>query len=454
MKVSILKRNILKLLHKGQTKKLGELISRIHPSELALVIPSIKPKERKILFEDVIDDKNCALILSEVSDRKLVIRILNNIENKRISKIFHYIPTEVAAGILARLKTSDCEAILRLMQKEDATKINGLLRYEQKSAGSIMSPIFISFNQHTDTELAIKKLREVKTDRTNSYVYVTDNNGRLQGYFHLRDLLSAKQDSKLSEIIWAHNKYVKSNESIEEVLRIANKYSLIEVPIISKDHILVGVVPVSNIMKIMKKDISNNILKNVGASYIDDPINASLWNNLKTRFWWLLFCFVGALFIELAIHQTVSETNSLVISLLMFPLVAIISAINSIQTSTATSRYIFLDKIDGYIKIKFLYNEIKTNIFLGTFYGTLSGLFSFYLHNQIKLACVNALAIAFTFPISAFLGFILPVIMTKIKRSPSGISIPFLVTVSFVICALIYLLLSTNLMAIDIISWI
>lgn len=454
MKVSILKRTILKLLHKGQTKNLGELISRIHPTDIALVVPSIKPKERKTLFEEVIGDKDCALILSEVSDKRLVTRILHNIENKRISKIFHHIPTDVAAGILGRLKTSDSEAILRLMQKEDATKVNGLLRYEQKSAGSIMSPIFKSFRQDTDTETAIKNIRETKEDTKSSCIYVTDNNGRLQGYFHLCDLLSAKQGSKLSEITWGHNKYVKAHEPIEEVLRIANRYSLIEVPIISKDRMLVGVVPISNIMKIMKKDISDNILKNVGASYINDPINASVWNSLKTRFWWLLFCFIGALSIAFTIHQTTNDANSIAVYLLMLPLVAIMSAINSVQTSTATSRHIFLGKIDGSIKIKFLYNEIKTNIFLGTFYGTLSGLFSFSIYNQIKLACVTALGIAFIFPISAFLGFIFPVIMTKIKRLPSGVSIPFLVTISFVICAIMYLLLSTNLMAIDIISWI
>ncbi|MEI6092981.1 MAG: CBS domain-containing protein [bacterium] len=451
MKVSILKRTILKLLQKGQTKSLCELISRIHPADLALVVPSIKLKERKTLFEEVIDDKSCALILSEVSDKKLVIKILNNIDHKRISKIFHHIPTDVAASILSGLKTTDIEAILRLTEKEDATKINGLLRYEQKSSGSIMTPTFKSFHQNLDVDSAIKELRASQATSTSSYIYVTDKSGRLQGYMNLCDLLSAKENSKLSEITWVHNIYVKAHEPIEEVLRKANRYHLIEVPIISKDRMLVGVVTINNIIKIMKNNSSENMLKNVGVPYIEDPINASIWNNLKIRFWWLMFCFIGALAISFVLNKTIVDVNHITSSLFMIPVVAILSIINSIQTSTSTTRNIFLGKIDGGVKFKFLYNEIKANLFLGIFYGSASGFFSFSFYHQLKLACVTSLCIALVFPVSAILGFMFPVIMTKIKRLPAGISLPFLATISLLICAIMYLLLSTNLMAIDII---
>ena len=160
MKPCILKKTILGLFHKGQSKNLSELIGRVHPADLALVFPSIKDKERAIFFDQIIDNPNAAKILSEMSDKKLVIKILSSLDHKRIGEIFHHMEPDDAADILGYLTLRDAEAILRLMQREDAIEINKLLRYEANTAGGIMTPSFVSFQADMDVDESIKKLKK------------------------------------------------------------------------------------------------------------------------------------------------------------------------------------------------------------------------------------------------------------------------------------------------------
>ncbi len=450
MKPSILKKTILNLYNKGQSKNLSELIGRIHPADLALVFPSIKEKERAIFFDHIIDNPNAAKILSEISDKKLVIKILSGMDHKRMGEIFHHMEPDDAADILGDLSLRDSEAVLRLMQREDAIEINKLLRYEANTAGGIMTPSFVSFLADTDVDDAIKKLKKDKTIDLVIYVYVVDKEGRLLGYLSLNELLLFPGTTKMGKTINKETFYLRTHLPVSEVLRIINKYHLIETPVVSKDKQLVGIITSDDIMNIMKDENSQKLLKYSGASYIDDPLNSSVLEYFKTRFWWLLFCFIMGIASVAFMQWLLSRVNNTTGYITMIPLVVMMSVVSSLQTSALTSRNIFLGKLDGKSKIRVLYKEINLSIINGIVFSGLSGGFNFALNQNLKLACVTTLAVFILFPVSAFIGFSTPVLMTRIRKLPSSSSIPFTTTVSSLINVCSYLLISTNLMSISI----
>ena len=450
MKPSILKKTILGLFHKGQSKNLSELIGRVHPADLALVFPGIKDKERAVFFDQIIDNPNAAKILSEMSDKKLVIKILSGMDHKRIGEIFHHMEPDDAADILGYLNLRDAEAILRLMRRDDAIEINKLLRYEANTAGGIMTPSFVSFQADTDVDNAIKKLKKGRIIDHITYIYIVDKDGRLLGYLPLSELLLFPGTTEVGKAIKDDTFYVNTHLPVNEVLRIANKYHLIEIPVVSKDKQLVGVITSDDVMDIMKNENSQKFLKDSGASYIDDPLNTSVLEYFKTRFWWLLFCFMMGTVSVVFMQWLLTRSNNVTGYITMLPLVIMMSVVSSIQTSALTSRNIFLGKLDGNSKIRGLYKEICLSIITGIIFGSLSGGVNFAFNQNLKLACVTALAVFILFPVSAFIGFSTPVLMTRIRKLPSSSSIPFTVVVSSLINVCAYLLISTNLMSISI----
>ncbi|MCX6112279.1 MAG: CBS domain-containing protein [Proteobacteria bacterium] len=452
MKPSILKKTVLNLFHKGHSKNLSELIGRVHPVDMALVFPGIRDKERKVFFDQIIDNPNAAKILSEMTDKKLIIKILNGLDHKRIGEIFHHMEPDDAADILGYLPVMDAEAILRLMQREDSIEINKLLRYEPDTAGGMMTPSLVSFHADTDVDDAIKKLKKNRIIDHIIYVYVVDKDSRLLGYLPLNDLLLFPGSTKMGKVINENTFYVKTHIPINEVLRIVNKYHLLELPVVSKGKQLVGVITSDDVMDIMKHENSQKLLKDSGVSYIDDPINASIWEYFKTRSWWLFFCFFAGIATALATQEITEIPINTMSYITMIPLVIMMSVVSSIQTSAATSRNIFLGKLDGDSKIKVLYKEMKLSIIMGIIFGVMSGGFNFGFNQNPKLSCVVALSVFALFPVSTLIGFIMPVLMTRIKRRPSTSFVPFTATVSSLVNVCLYLLISTNLMAIDIIA--
>ncbi len=88
------------------------------------------------------------------------------------------------------------------MEKDEADEVQELLGYPEDSAGGIMTTEYIALAGPPDRREAIDRLRELEPDaETIYYVYVTDDDGRLVGVLSLRDLIVAKPDTPISDVM-------------------------------------------------------------------------------------------------------------------------------------------------------------------------------------------------------------------------------------------------------------
>ncbi|MFM7787932.1 MAG: CBS domain-containing protein, partial [Microcystis panniformis] len=67
------------------------------------------------------------------------------------------------------------------------------------------------------------------------YIYVTDNNKRLQGTLSLKDLIVAKPEAIISEIMNRNIIYAYTDTDQEEVAKLIQRYDLLALPIVDKD---------------------------------------------------------------------------------------------------------------------------------------------------------------------------------------------------------------------------
>lgn len=76
------------------------------------------------------------------------------------------------------------------------------MQYEQGTAGALMTNEFIVFSAQITAEQAINQLRELSpTAETIYYLYVTDEQDRLQGVFSLRGLIVAAPQTRLAGLM-------------------------------------------------------------------------------------------------------------------------------------------------------------------------------------------------------------------------------------------------------------
>ena len=90
VKHSLLKNTIIKLFKQGHSRNLKTLLEKIHPADLALILPGMDAESKKALFEHYVTDKQAAKIISKIRDKKTISDVLSGLKRNSISEIFKH----------------------------------------------------------------------------------------------------------------------------------------------------------------------------------------------------------------------------------------------------------------------------------------------------------------------------------------------------------------------------
>ena len=156
--------------------------------------------------------------------------------NDEIADMLDEVDEEIAEKLLANLE-------------DDADEVRELMGYEEETVGSIMNPDFISFHVNISVGEVIEIIRDLKPDpETSNYIYITDEDDKLEGVISLMDLILAKSETNIKDIMNTNIVYVSVNDSIEHTIELAVKYDLIAVPVLDEEDKLCGIAIIHDII--------------------------------------------------------------------------------------------------------------------------------------------------------------------------------------------------------------
>ncbi|PWX26672.1 hypothetical protein CYK95_09530, partial [Clostridium perfringens] len=157
--------------------------------------------------------------------------------------------------------------VLIALENEDAEEVKELMGYSDESVGSIMNKDFISFNLDLTVKETIELLRELDADEeVMYYVYITDEEDRLNGVVTLRDLIMNEENKRLKEIMHTSSISVNIDSTIEDAIEKSTKYDLISIPVVDYEEKLVGMVLIHDIVDEL---IPNNLKRKFKKKYTD-----------------------------------------------------------------------------------------------------------------------------------------------------------------------------------------
>ncbi len=143
-------------------------------------------------------DKDLAADTLEALQPEIQADILSTINNIRAQEILDEMPNDEIADILDEMKEDDAEKILMNFNKDDEAEIRNLMDYEEEVVGSIMNKDFISFNVNITASETIEILRELQPeDEVIHYIYIVDEDEKLQGVISLRNLVLSVSSAKI-----------------------------------------------------------------------------------------------------------------------------------------------------------------------------------------------------------------------------------------------------------------
>ncbi|HEY0443199.1 MAG TPA: CBS domain-containing protein [Candidatus Limnocylindrales bacterium] len=222
-------------------------LAELHPADLASIIDQLAPRDRAGVLASL-DDEAVADAIEEMEPETQV-EVLEDLEPGRAADILEEMSPDDAADLVADLSDEAREEILALMERDEAAEVQELLGYPEDSAGGIMTTEFVAVPATLTASQTIDRLREIEPDaETIYYVYVTDDDDRLVGVLSLRDLIVARPETRISDVMIPEPVAVAVTASQDEVAQVVARYNLLAVPVVDIDGRLAGIVTVDDAM--------------------------------------------------------------------------------------------------------------------------------------------------------------------------------------------------------------
>jgi CBS domain-containing protein/sporulation protein YlmC with PRC-barrel domain len=222
-------------------------VAKLHPADLAEIISEVSQKERTALFGSL-DLQTAAEALHELEPR-VQAEIIEDMSGERASDILEQMPPDEAADVLGDLPEKKAQELINLMEKEEAEDVQELLEHEEDTAGGLMTTEFLAFPPDMTVEEAITELRLAAPDvETIYYLYVLDRNERLVGVLSLKNLILAKPQTLLADIMKTPVKTLPLESEQKDVAEFISKYNLLAAPVVDEAGAMRGIVTVDDVL--------------------------------------------------------------------------------------------------------------------------------------------------------------------------------------------------------------
>ncbi|AUM62333.1 magnesium transporter [Spiroplasma monobiae] len=447
---------IEKLVIDNDIKKLRELEEEHYPQDIAEALENLDEKIVIISLRLFTNDTSSEIFPH--LDADLQEEIINKMSSQQVSELFGELYTDDIVDILEEMPSNIVKKILRSSTPEARAQINNILKYNDDTAGSIMSVDYTRFKVYWTVTEAIEKIRERNEEsEDHNTFYVVDDLNNLKGTIELRDLVFSKGSVLISEIMDERVLFAFTKDDQETVVEKFKKYDITTLPVINVQQKLVGIVTVDDVIDVIEEEVTEDIYKMAGISPTDDEyFKTSIWKMVKSRSVWLMFLMVSATLSQVIItlflniyhagREVVNpESNNqieYIVTMLLTPLLTVISGTTGnagSQSSTMIVRALSLKEVETKDYARVMWKEFRVASITGLILVSVNFVRMVVIYSIQQKGDLNQAILWYTIAtlsISMYISLImakliggtLPIIAKKLKLDPAVMAAPLLTT--------------------------
>lgn len=435
------------LIENNKILELRELMEEYHNRDIFDILESLDEDKQIKLFE-ILPIDMAASILDE-TDSEFFKHILSKLNTEHKANILEMMSLDDMADILAELDESEREEIINLLNQEDAQDVKELLIYEEESAGGIMTTGYIAIKKDMTAKEAIAYMREQAEDaETIYYIYVVDNLEKLVGVLSLRELIIAREDIVVEDLMSENIISVYVDEDREKAVKLVSKYDLIAIPVVSRDETLKGIITVDDVIDVIEEEASEDMYKFAGTSEQErdiieqnnvDPKDQVI-SSFKARIPWLVITLIGGFLATLIL-----SSFDYVIDSKYFPLIYFVPIATGMggNIGTQASALTVMALSNKHLNFKNVLLEGLVGVFTGIICSLIIGIATYVFVKDINIVLIVSLSLLINMIIGAMIGSSMPMLFKKFDVDPSIVSAPLIATALDIIGMTIYFLITT-----------
>ena len=340
--------------------------------------------------------------------------------------------------LLRELDSDLVEEILPLVAKAERHDIRMLLSCPENSAGALMTTEYASLPAEVTAGEAVARLRSQAPDSESIYyIYVLDADRRLVGFISLRDLILARPNALVGDLMQEDPISVRIEEPRDEVVQKLARYDFLAIPVVDDHNRLVGIVTHDDVLDAVRQDATDEAqraaaISPLGESYLDAGLVTMTWK----RGVWLTILFGTA-----AVTAMVLARNPIAHPWLVAFIPLVIASGGNSGNQSATLVITALSS--GDCKLTDWPRILRREVVLGLLLGALLAVPGFVLALFYAPTPLQALVIPLTIMgvvmLGTLVGSVLPLLFRSLGLDPALMSNPFVSAIVDVVGIVMYM---------------
>ncbi len=434
--------NISQLIDEQANTSIKTIFADLHSADIAEIINHLKFDDAVYTFK-LLDNETAGEVVPEL-DENLREKIFLEFEPKKIAAIVDELETDDATDVVSDLPEEVAEKVLKTIDPEDSEDVKELLKYDEESAGGLMSSDFVFVNEDDTVANAIEEVRKNADEFEHIYfIYVLTDDEKLVGQVRLKFLLTNTATTKISSIVEEDLIYVKPEVDQEEVADIMDKYDLVAIPVVDGNKHMLGRITIDDIVDVIHDEASEDLQKFAGLSD-DEEFSDSTFSISRNRLPWLSVSLFGEMISALVLSTYQTSIEKLIVSSFFIPIVMALGGSSGNQAAIVTIQAMGTGKVRLKESFRRLVKELRVAFLNGIVASFVLFLLSYFLFNtEIKFSLILCLALFIIMINASIIGTSVPLILKKFGADPAIATGPISQTSNDILSLLIYLSIVT-----------
>jgi magnesium transporter len=437
------------LLAAGDTKALRNFCESGHPATIAELISALEAPEAWAILCQV-DPSLRADIFGHL-EGDLQVAILETLRRDEIARLMTAMPHDERADLFKSLPEDRREAVLPALAQAEREDIRRLIAYAEGTAGSVMTSDYATLSPGLTAQQAVERLRQVAPDKeTIYYAYVVDDDRKLLGFVSLKDLIVARREDRVGDIMHSDVIAVRVDDDQEEAARTIQKFDLLALPVLNGGDALVGIITHDDALDIITQEHTEDMEKFMAiAGRHEDAVymKTSVWQHFRNRSPWIIALALLGLVSGFIVQSFEGLLMQFTVLAAFMPMLADTGGNTGSQSATLVVRALALNEVSTKDILRILAREFRVALLLALLLGiiafarvlffgggsTMSGPFSL-----TRLGIAISFALGLQVVTSTLIGALLPLGAAKMKWDPAVVASPALTTIVDITGLLIY----------------
>ena len=223
-------------------------LSSIPPAALADIIQDLSIFARASLFKSM----DTILQNKVFADMPLTYKeeLIDQLSEGEAANLITNIPADEATDLLMKLPRDKSHHLMGLLGTDTNKKLRKLLGFAQNSAGGLMTTEYLYLKPDATAADGLQKIRDnINFPGTIFFLYIVDENHKYLGTTSLRRFFNEDPKTLLLDTCYPENIHVYTDDSMEQVALLLERYKSSSIPVLNAEGILQGIITIDDVLE-------------------------------------------------------------------------------------------------------------------------------------------------------------------------------------------------------------